>query len=214
MQIISHRGYWKDGSEKNRIISFERSFDLGFGTETDIRDLNGELVISHDMPTSLDKEIILVEDFFKLYKSVGNNLPLALNIKSDGLYDKLKDLILKFDLSNYFVFDMSIPDTIGYLKRGMNFFSRQSEIEKIPSLYEECNGVWLDEFNSHWITSELIEEHLNIGKKVCIVSPELHGRNNKKEWYNYKHFLNNQYIDNLILCTDNPEEAKIYFYEN
>ena len=39
MMILSHRGYWK---EKNLPIAFERSFSLGFGTETDYK---GELVI-------------------------------------------------------------------------------------------------------------------------------------------------------------------------
>ncbi len=51
MQVISHRGYWKSAAEKNTTTAFARSFALGYGTETDVRDLNGELVISHDMPT-------------------------------------------------------------------------------------------------------------------------------------------------------------------
>lgn len=214
MQIISHRGYWKVSDEKNKINAFERSFKLGFGTETDIRDFNGELVISHDIPNSSIEELIYVDDFFKLYKSIGNNLPLALNIKSDGLQEMLKNLIIKYDISNYFVFDMSIPDTLGYMKRDIKYFSRQSEFEIMPSLYKECKGVWLDEFVNHWITPEIIDEHLKINKLVCIVSPELHGRNNIQEWANYKNFITNQFSENLILCTDNPEDAKKYFYED
>jgi hypothetical protein len=214
MQIISHRGYWKVSDEKNKINAFERSFKLGFGTETDIRDFNGELVISHDIPNSSIEQLIYVDDFFKLYKSIGNNLPLALNIKSDGLQEMLKNLIIKYDISNYFVFDMSIPDTLGYMKRDIKYFSRQSEFEIMPSLYKECKGVWLDEFVNHWITPEIIEEHLKINKLVCIVSPELHGRNNIQEWANYKNFITNQFSENLILCTDNPEDAKKYFYED
>ena len=214
MQIISHRGFWRDSAEKNKINAFERSFNLGFGTETDIRDFNGELVISHDIPNSSIQELLYVDDFFKLYKSTGNNLPLALNIKSDGLQEMLQNLIIKYDISNYFVFDMSIPDTLGYMKRDINYFSRQSEFEIMPSLYKECKGVWLDEFTNHWITPEIIKNHLEINKLVCIVSPELHGRNNIQEWLNYKNFITNQFSDNLILCTDNPEDAKKYFYED
>ena len=92
--------------------------------------------------------------------------------------------------------------------------SRQSEFEIMPSLYKECRGVWLDEFTNHWITPEIIEDHLKINKLVCIVSPELHGRNNIQEWLNYKNFITNQFSDNLILCTDNPEDAKKYFLIN
>ena len=39
MQVISHRGYWKAASEKNTQTAFKRSFSLGYGTETDVRDL-------------------------------------------------------------------------------------------------------------------------------------------------------------------------------
>ena len=214
MQIISHRGYWKINSEKNKIKAFERSFNLGFGIETDIRDFNGELVISHDIPISSLEELIYVDDFFKLYKLIGNNLTLALNIKSDGLQEKLENLINKYNISNYFVFDMSTPDTLKYMNMGINFFSRQSEFEVTPSLYNQCSGILLDEFVNHWITPDILENHLKKNKLVCIVSPELHGRSNLKEWEQYKNFITNQFSDNLILCTDKPEEAKKYFYED
>jgi hypothetical protein len=196
------------------MVAFERSFLLGFGTETDIRDLEGELVISHDMPTSITEGLVTLKDFFRLYKLIGNDLPLALNIKSDGLQESLKKLLIDNEISNYFVFDMSIPDTIGYIKKGINFFTRQSEYETIPALYEESKGIWMDEFNSHWITSKIILDHLKNNKFVCVVSPELHKRNNTQEWINYKKIINNPLSKNLVLCTDNPEVAKKYFYEN
>jgi hypothetical protein len=84
----------------------------------------------------------------------------------------------------------------------------------MPGLYKECRGIWLDEFVNHWITPEIIEEHLKNNKLVCIVSPELHGRNNLQEWTNYKNLITNQFSENLILCTDKPEDAKKYFYED
>ena len=81
MRIISHRGYWKTPSEKNTINAFQRSFDLGFGTETDIRDLAGEIVVSHDLPKG---DEIRLEKFLALVSSYENahSLTLALNIKS------------------------------------------------------------------------------------------------------------------------------------
>ncbi|MEL6681407.1 MAG: hypothetical protein AAFQ09_02035, partial [Pseudomonadota bacterium] len=50
MIVISHRGYWKTAEEKNTKTAFERSFSLGYGTETDFRDLDRQLVIAHDPP--------------------------------------------------------------------------------------------------------------------------------------------------------------------
>lgn len=213
MKILSHRGYWKSENEKNTKIAFERSFELGFGTETDIRDFNGELVISHDPPERKFKHIT-VSDFFKIYKSIGEGLQLALNIKSDGLQEKLFKLIKDYDITNYFVFDMSIPDTIGYLKNNTKFFTRQSEFEIDPSLYSQADGIWMDEFNSSWIEEKKIQNHILNGKKVCIVSPELHKRDFNIEWNNYKSIFLKDTDDNISFCTDLPEKAKQFFYEN
>ena len=210
MVVLSHRGYWKEESEKNQFVAFKRSFKLGFGTETDIRDYNGELAISHDMA---DESCMKVETFFEIYKSFDNKLPLALNIKADGLQQRLKELIKKFEIRNYFVFDMSVPDGLVSLKYGFNTFTRQSEYEKEPSFYKEAEGIWLDEFHAHWIDEGTIQFHLDNKKKICIVSPDLHKRDYKKEWQHYKEIEKKLHISNLMLCTDQLEEAKEYFNE-
>ncbi|HIP12819.1 MAG TPA: hypothetical protein EYG73_08900, partial [Arcobacter sp.] len=124
MIILSHRGYWKNNTEKNLPISFKRSFSNNFGTETDIRDYKGELVISHDIA---DENNITVQDFFNIYNKYNRTLPLALNIKSDGLQKKLKELIDEYNIKNYFVFDMSVPDGLQYLKQDVKSFTRESE---------------------------------------------------------------------------------------
>lgn len=206
--ILSHRGYWLNEKEKNTILSFERSFSLGFGTETDIRDFQGELVISHDIAT--EKKISL-DKFFQVFTSFDKTLPVALNIKADGLQEKIKDLLSKYKIENYFVFDMSVPDTLGYWKKGIKFYTRHSEYETIPSLYHESKGVWIDEFISHWITKQVIDTHIDNNKSICIVSPELHKRNYTKEWEFYRDnfkIINNA---NISICTDKPEEAKLFF---
>jgi hypothetical protein len=213
MKILSHRGYWKSEDEKNTKIAFERSFQLGFGTETDIRDLNGELVISHDPPT-IDCQYLTVADFFKIYKIWGDGLQLALNIKSDGLQRKLMQLIIDFNITNYFVFDMSIPDTIGFIKNSTKFFTRQSEYEIDPAFYTQADGVWLDEFNGHWIDYEVIQKHIKNGKKVCIVSPELHKRAYNIEWDNYKNIFLKDAEHKISICTDLPEKANFFLNEN
>lgn len=205
MVILSHRGLWQTEQEKNTEVAFRRSFDLGYGTETDIRDYHGELVISHDIA---DANSMPLNYFFEIYSTYSKNLPLALNIKSNGLQMKLLKAINKYKVSNYFVFDMAVPDTLGYLKLGLKIFTRQSEFEKIPSLYESADGVWLDEFDEHWIDHIEILKHLANNKKVCIVSPELHNRSNELEWTDYNIICKNLQNENrLMICTDHPEEA-------
>lgn len=210
MIVLSHRGYWKETIEKNSSMAFERSFSLGFGTETDVRDYNGKLVISHDIA---DKDCISIKEMFEIYNKYDSNLPLALNIKADGLHAKLKELLEEYKIENYFVFDMSVPDGLGYLKENIKAFTRESEYEIIPSFYDEAYGVWLDEFQGHWINKDVIEKHIKNNKRICIVSPDLHKREYKKEWQHYKEIEKELSINNLMICTDYPEEAKEFFRE-
>lgn len=210
MLILSHRGYWKNNLEKNQTIAFKRSFSLGFGTETDIRDYKGDLVISHDIA---DQNCISVKELFEIYNNHDNSLPLALNIKADGLQTRLKELLEEYKISNYFVFDMSVPDSIQYLKQNIKAFTRESEYEKTPSFYDESSGIWLDEFKLHWITETVIENHIKNDKQVCIVSPDLHKRNYMKEWEHYKEIEKNLGVNNIMICTDYPENAKEFFHE-
>jgi hypothetical protein len=208
MKVLSHRGLWNSIEEKNTLTAFQNSFIQGFGTETDVRDFNGDLVISHDIP---NENSMRISDFFELYNKINPTLTLALNIKSDGLQSLLKYYIDEYKIENYFVFDMSIPDHFQYKKLEFKCFTRQSEYEMLPCFYDESTGVWLDEFNDHWIRNEFIHNHLINGKEVCIVSPDLHKRPHAEVWQDYNKVSSN---DKLMICTDYPLQAKKYFNEN
>jgi glycerophosphoryl diester phosphodiesterase len=207
--IISHRGLWYKPEEKNTKQAFMESFKHGYGTETDFRDCQSKLVISHDMPNGSE---MTAEEFFELYKSYKIDEPLALNIKADGLNVELLKLLTEYEISNYFVFDMSIPDSLSYLKTNMKTYTRQSEYEAIPAYYDKACGVWLDEFHHHWIHQETINNHLNHNKTIALVSPDLHKRDYTKEWEEYKRIDKNlNGSKKIILCTDFPLEATKFF---
>jgi|TARA_B110000908_G_C10267209_1_gene465471 hypothetical protein len=203
MKILSHRGYWINPEEKNTTVAFERTFRLGFGTETDVRDCNEKIVISHDIPIGGE---LLLEDFLELAGDSGGLL--ALNIKSDGLASHVFNVMLGFPELNYFTFDMSVPDMRSYLDLDMPVYCRVSEVERDPPWLEECRGVWLDSFANDWYEVVDIERYLNLNKAVCVVSPELHGRDYEYLWDALKVLKNEEH---LYLCTDNPEKAKIFF---
>lgn len=205
MIILSHRGYWKDLSEKNQPTAFNRSFSLGFGTETDIRDRNGDLVISHDMPGA---DAITLADMLDILG--GRDLPLALNIKADGLGRKLQSQLRARGLTQWFTFDMSVPETVVQIGLGMPVFSRASEYERRPVLYDQAIGIWLDGFLSDWFSPDDVAAFLQDGKRVAIVSPELHRRSHLGLWQRLREA---GLTDNpeLMLCTDLPEDAQAYF---
>ena len=203
MIILSHRGYWTQAHEKNSSTAFTRSFNLDFGTETDIRDKNGTLVISHDMPID---SALTFKEFLNIYDQC--NLPLALNIKADGLAHTLKTYMQNNQSSNWFVFDMSVPDMRAYINLGIPVFTRMSEVEQEPVWLDQVVGVWLDSFSEEWYSAALIENLLVQGKRVCVVSSELHGRDKTSLWRLLSPLSQHP---QLMLCTDTPEEAKAYF---
>ncbi len=205
MNVISHRVYWKEPAEKNRPIAFHRSFDLGLGTETDVRDLRGTLVISHDAPQG--SEITLKEMLDILN---GRDLPLAINIKADGLAKSLNEYMLARGLTKWFTFDMSVPEMVFQLRLGLPVYTRASDYEHPPVCYSESKGVWLDAFHFQWYGTGEINAFLRDGKRVCIVSPELHQRDPKPLWELLKASHLKDHPD-LTLCTDMPEDAIAMF---
>lgn len=207
MQILSHRGFWRDPAERNTEAAFARSFERGFGTETDIRDCLGKLVISHDPPTAAAMPF---DAMLAIHQAHGPALPLALNVKADGLQSLVAEALKRFPPTGYFLFDMSVPDALGYVRAGLRVFTRQSELEPQPPFYEDAAGVWMDCFFGDWIDERDIARHLGNHKQVCLVSPDLHKRTHQPFWDRLRlmGILDN---DDLMLCTDFPEEARGYF---
>jgi hypothetical protein len=205
MIIISHRGYWKEPAEKNKSIAFHRSFDLGYGTETDVRDMRRTLMIAHDPP---DGSEITLEAMLEIL--AGRDLPMAMNIKADGLARDLNAAMQAHGLTKWFTFDMTVPEMVVQLHLGLPVFTRASEYEQPPPCYDRARGVWLDAFVSVWYTPAVIESFLRDGKQVTIVSPELHGRDHMDLWAALKSSGIATHPE-LMLCSDIPEAATTFF---
>lgn len=210
MEILAHRGWWNTREEQNKIIALRRALDAGYGLETDIRYCNSELVISHDHPKTSDDDLVTFDDLLNLAEAVKSSSCIALNIKEDGLAPMLKDALDARDFTNYFCFDMSIPDTRSYIDNDLFFKVRLSEVEVYPPPWlDESVGVWLDCFYGEWFDSALLRALFTQGKQVSIVSPELHSRDYNGLWEQLRGC--NLPADLVALCTDFPDSAKSYF---
>lgn len=203
MIILSHRGYWTTPDEKNTEAAFRRSFELGFGTETDFRDLDGDIVISHDPPRA---GAMRAADFLALLGDL--SLPIAVNVKADGLAAGLAEMARRAALRNWFVFDMSVPDTLEQLRVGNPVFCRLSEYEADGPLTRRAAGIWLDAFENIWYGPDLVRALLSRGQRVCVVSAELHGREPATQWAMLRDLAG---APNLMICTDRPDEARAAF---
>jgi phosphoglycolate phosphatase-like HAD superfamily hydrolase len=206
MQLLAHRGLWYQPEEKNTLKALSASFDIGVGIETDIRDCDGTLVVSHDLPRA--SGALKFEIFLQNYVKHPTRPILALNIKADGLQAPLMAALQQHGIDHYFVFDMSVPDTLGYQRLQMPFAARISEYEPNNELAHGAAWIWLDAFHSEWFDNALIESWLEQGKRVAVVSPELHRRPHFPLWQKLKSLQDQSQV---YLCTDLVFEAKEFF---
>jgi len=206
IELLAHRGWWDRPEDRNTPQALNRAFAAGLGVETDVRDCDGEIVVSHDPPRAGKCQTL--RSMLDMYAKAGNPGTLALNVKADGLQAPVRSVLQEFRIPRYFVFDMSIPDTLQWLKAEVPVFARQSEFESDVQLYDRAPGVWLDAFQSDWYQADLIATHRAAKKKVAVVSPELHGRPHQNIW----NLLSTLPGDGILLCTDLIADARRFFH--
>jgi len=197
-RILAHRGRWTRREGQNRPESLLGPLADGYGIETDLRDRDGQLVISHDMAGSGSPRLAEVTDRIASAPAGW----LALNVKADGLAAACAALPPAVRERAFF-FDMAVPDMLGYLRAGLRTFTRHSDLEPTPACYGEAAGVWLDELAAPWITADVIAAHRAHGKLVAIVSGELHGRDHAAHLALFRRFAGDP---GVLVCTDHPRD--------
>ena len=163
MELISHRVNNKAGLE---------TLPEKYGVEIDLRDENGTLILSHD-PFSAGE---LFEDYLKNYR----HGTMILNIKSERIEHRVLELINKYQIKSYFFLDSSFPMIFLLSNMGeKNIALRFSEYEgmdTIRAMAGKVTWVWVDCFTQFPLTKGVYDEMKGLGYKLCMVSPELQGR--------------------------------------
>jgi len=193
-RVLAHRGVWYCIEDQNTPKSIKRSFELGFGIETDLRFSGNKIVISHD-PVVSDSQCE-IEPFLRF-----DSLK-ALNIKEDGISNFIFKRGLDLGSLKCFLFDGSIPEMLTAKQLNIDHALRISEYE--THLPWKPEYVWLDSFRSDWWINDIdifktIENH-----RTVIVSPEFHKREYRYVWDKFK-FLLEEINSETFLCTDKPE---------
>lgn len=207
--ILAHRGYWSQDVEKNSFEAFKRALDAGFGIETDFRDCKGAIVVSHDPP---EGNVLSAKALLELYAASGMEGRLALNIKADGLQYALSQLLSAtgIPIDNCFAFDMAVPDALDYIVNEFPIYTRLSEYEDRAPFLDLAAGVWVDNFTGRFAQVDAAKLLLTKGNRVCIVSSEVHKRDQNALWNKiaaaglHKHPF-------FELCTDFPDDAHNFF---
>lgn len=206
-KILCHRGYWDFPDEQNTRAAFSRAIEFGFGIETDIRDVDTEVVIAHN---PFEPKGLLLSDFVREF-AMSSKSRIALNVKSDGISNYCENLFNGFELTNYFFFDMSIPEHVEYVLRGLPTYSRLSDLEPTPFEDKGIQGFWVDSFLADFDLASLVENDQLANKNLCFVSPELHGRDPIPFW---KSLAELDKVMDFEICTDLPFELLEFLGES
>ena len=187
MHFISHR---VNTVEELRKV---RSQD---GVEIDIRSYGESLILAHD--PYVDGENF--EDWLKEY----NHGTLILNVKCERIELRVLEVLKKYSVSNYFFLDSTIPMinllVQKYSERKVAIrFSEFEPIEVLAPFQGLVDWVWVDCFTKLELTKEIEEKIHEMGFKICLVSPELQGRDAEIE--KYRDYLKSNNITLDAVCS-------------
>ena len=142
------------------------------GIEIDIRDHEKKLIVGHDP----FKKGIILEDYLKNF----SHKFIIANVKCEGIEKSIIKLFYKFKIKNFFLLDSTFPAIMRMNKKfSKHFCLRISEFEtynKLSELNKHCKWIWLDCFENINLKKKFYNEFKKKGFKICLVSPELHGR--------------------------------------
>ena len=192
MEIIRHR--------RNTIEQLV-STPTRYGVEVDIRSYGNRLVIHHD-------PFVEGEPFDKWLKAYQHGT-LVLNVKEEGLEERVAALMRKYGVEEYFFLDQSFPFLIRSIMVGQHRCAvRVSEFESIQtalSLSRKVDWVWVDCFTHFPLGYDEVKQLQSSGFRLCLVSPELQGRNAEQEVSKLIELLNSQGIIADAVCTKRPD---------
>ncbi len=65
----------------------------------------------------------------------------------------LAETFARYGHTNWFAFDMAVPDMRSYLNANLITYTRLSDVEPSPAWLEQAAGVWLDGFEGEWFSN-------------------------------------------------------------
>jgi hypothetical protein len=192
MNIICHR--------RNTLAELQGTA-YKYGVEVDIRSEGSRLIMHHDP--------FVEGELFENWLAEYQHGTLILNIKEEGLEGRLISLMQAHGIEDYFFLDQSFPFLVKWAKAGEHRCAiRVSEFEAIETaltLAGKVDWVWVDCFNYFPLSHEDAQRLKNAGFKLCLVSPELQGRDAEIEIPQLIQLLGERDIQADAVCTKRPD---------
>lgn len=192
MNLIAHR--------RNTIADLQAT-PTQYGVEIDLRSQGQKLIVQHD-PFAEGEDFERWLDHFR-------HGTLILNVKEEGLEERLIGLMAARGITDYFFLDQSFPFLIRWSRRGEHrCAARVSEFESIEtamSLAGQIDWVWVDCFTRFPLDGVGAKRLQNAGFKLCLVSPELQGRAAEVEIPALASLLQDLGVQPDSVCTKRPD---------
>jgi len=192
MKLIAHR--------RNTIAELQATNPI-YGVEVDIRS-EGQRLITHHDPFAGGGPF---EEWLESYR----HGTLILNVKEEGLEGRLLALTASKGIKDFFFLDQSFPYLVKSFRAGERRCAiRVSEFESVETaltLAGKVDWVWVDCFTRFPLTHGDARRLQDAGFKLCLVSPELHGRTPEAEIPALALLLKNRRITTEAVCTKCPE---------
>ncbi len=192
MHFIAHR---------RNTVDLLISTPTQYGVEVDIRSNDQHLIIHHDPMCGGE----IFADWLQAYR----HGTLILNVKEEGLEEDLLTLMSAHGIEDFFFLDQSFPFLIKWAQRIEGRcavrISEYESIETALSLAGKVNWVWVDCFSTLPIDSTQAQQLKDAGFRLCMVSPELQGRDAQIEIARFHRLINKRNIIPTAVCTKHPE---------
>lgn len=190
MLIMRHRVNSSD--QLKTIPSFQ-------GVEIDLRSRKDQVILQHDPFKSGE----LFEDWLMTW----NGQFLILNIKEEGLEERILENLQVHSIENYFFLDQSFPFMQKLIRSGNSrVAARASDIESVQTaLSSGATWCWLDSFSGNWdYLSDSLPRLKEANIKTCLVSPELQRPNSEIELEELRYFISHSQLLIDAVCTKSP----------
>ncbi len=198
MIIIKHRV--NNSKELDRVSQ-------DFGVEIDLRSNSKGIYLHHD-PFKKGERF---ENWIKKF----NHKLIVLNVKEEGLEDKILKILRKNNIRNFFFHDQTFSTMLKNMKKTKVSvrFSEYEGLKKIKELFKKIKWLWLDNFNEIKLDKSFYNFLKNMNVKICIVSPELVNKKRLSEIKKITTFSKKNNIKFDAVCTKRPNIWKKYLNE-
>ena len=163
MKLIAHR--------RNTAADL-RATPRGYGVEMDVRSYGDHLIVQH--------EPMQPGETFDEWLTAYAHGTLIVNVKEEGLEDRVRDALGRRGITDYFFLDQSFPflvkTALGGERRTAVRVSEFESIETALALAGAVDWVWVDCFSRFPLDRAAWRRLEDAGFRLCLVSPELVGR--------------------------------------